>query len=235
MIATIPAPASHPQALVWDGANLRVAGGNIYGVDPETGTVLGQIPGPAGQVQDLAWDGASIWCVSYEPDRIHRLDPSSGSVLSLFATPGSSPVGLAWDGTDLWHSDNDGTFYRVDPSDGSVVSSAPSPFRAGTTMLDWDGEHLWASKLSDKIYQIDTSWHTLNTIHPPAAGPKGIAWDGKNLCNGGWQDDQLCLLDATPAGASFGELILSNTAPVTGKGVDSFPDLARPAVTRLIR
>ena len=217
VIRTIPAPTSGAQGLAWDGSNLWVAWGDIYKVNPANGLVLDRIPGPADDIQGLTWDGSTLWCVSYATDYIYQLDPSDGTVLNSFPSPGSEPIGIAWDGAYLWHSDGNGIFYNLDPSDGSVVSSVLSPLGSSTTMLDWDGQYLWAS-MGGRFYQLDTSnWRTVKYIRVPAAFPKGIAWDGENLWNGGWSDDTLYLLDATPAGAMISGRVLKSGAPIAGK------------------
>jgi hypothetical protein len=217
LLRSIPAPNDGVQGLAWDGSNLWVAWGSIFKIDPVNGSVIAQIPGPAGDLQGLTWDGSTLWCVSYAEDRIYQLDPGDGSVLNSFPSPGPTPIGIAWDSTHLWNSDEDGTFYELDSSDGSIVGSAPSPFGTSTTMLDWDGQYLWAS-MGGRFYQLDTSnWRTLKTIAVPAAWAKGIAWDGENLWNGGYEDDTLYLLDATPAGASVAGRVLKSGAPIAGK------------------
>jgi len=222
VIRTIRLPTSGAQGLAWDGTNLWMAWGDIYKLNPTDGSVLGQIPGPAGDIQDLTWDGSALWCVSYSTDRIYRLNPGSGQVLKSFPSPGSKPIGIAWDGTYLWHSDENGTFYKLRPSDGSVVSSVPSPFDNSTTLLDWDGRYLWAST-DGRFWQFDTSnWQILKTIRVPARWSKGIAWDGENLWNGGFEDDRLYLVDATPAGATIGGRVLKNGSPVVGKKIEIF-------------
>jgi glutamine cyclotransferase len=215
VIKTIPAPANGAQGLAWDGSNLWVVWGDIYKVDPANGSVLAQIPGPAGDIQGLTWDGSTLWCVSYATDYIYQLNPSDGTVLNSFPSPGSQPIGIAWDGAYLWHSDENGILYKLDPSDGSVAGSVPAP-HSSVHMLDWDGQYLWTS--ADRLYQFDTSsWQTLKSIRAPAAFLKGITWDGENLWSGGWEDDTLYLLDATPAGATVGGRVLKNGAPIASK------------------
>jgi hypothetical protein len=217
VIRTIPSPGDGAQGLAWDGTHLWVAWGSIYRLDPSDGSVVSQIPYPAGDIQGLTWDGSSLWCASYATDTIYRLDPNDGSVLQSFPSPASKPIGLAWDGTYLWNSDENGTFYKLDPSDGSVEGSFSSPLGSSTTMLAWDGHHLWAST-GGRFSQFDTSsWQTLKYILVPAQFSKGIAWDGENLWNGGFEDDTLYLIDAVPSGASISGDVLKNGAPIAGK------------------
>jgi len=217
LIKSIPSPASGSQGLAWDGANLWVAWGQIYKINPSNGSVISQIPYPAGDIQDLTWDGSSLWCVSYQTDQIYKLNPATGAVLSSFASPNTKPIGIAWDGTYLWHSDENGFFYKLNPTNGSVVSTYSSPFGNDTTLLEWDGQYLWASG-GDEYTQFDTyDWRVMRTIKTLAAFSKGIAWDGQNIWNGGFNDETLYLIDATPARGTISGTVMKSGSPISNK------------------
>lgn len=197
------------------------------------GDTINAISAPTEDVQGLAWDGSSIWCVSYEADRVYELNPNNGSILNELPTPVPTPIGLAWDGTYPWHSDENGTFYRLLPSDGSMVDSALSLVGESTTLLDWDGEHLWAST-GGVFRQLDTStWRLLKTLRVPAAFPKGIARDGENLWSASFEDENLCLLDGTPEGGSVSGRVLKTGSSIAGKHMLSSRTVTPPTRCRL--
>jgi streptogramin lyase len=184
----IPAPASTPRGITWDGNSLWVVAGldanpEIYQIEPVAGTVLQSFPAPAGQHRGLAWDGSHLWYSSHETARIYRLDPAdNGNVVLEFASPGSTPRGLTWDGTHLWHNDaavSSPVVYRLDPANGDVLGSVASP--VGDPLgLAWDGTHLWTAQHADgrSIVRFDPDGGSVvATIPNPGDLPLGLTVD----------------------------------------------------------
>jgi DNA-binding beta-propeller fold protein YncE len=184
----IPAPASTPNGITWDGSSLWVVAGlldtpEIYQIDPADGTVLQSFPAPAGRHRGLAWDGSHLWYSSHETARIYRLDPAdNGNVVLEFASPGSRPRGLTWDGTHLWHNDaavSSPVVYRLDPTNGDVLDSVASPV-SDPLGLAWDGSHLWTAQFAGdrSIVRFDPdTGSVVATIPNPGDLPLGLTVD----------------------------------------------------------
>jgi hypothetical protein len=189
---TIPAPASTPRGVAWDGTYLWIVAGSdstpeIYQIDPADGAVQQSFPAPAGAHRGLVWDGSHLWYSSHATARIYRLDPSdNGNVVLEFDSPGTLPRGIAWDGTHLWHNDvggrwpnNTPTVYRLDATNGDVLGSIPSPVTDPLGLV-WDGTHLWTAQYRNDrdIVRFDPeSGAAVGAIANPGDLPLGLSVD----------------------------------------------------------
>lgn len=88
-----------------DGALFILAGGKIYKVLPDDGTILAFVPSPDPACRFLAHDGRYLWTANRTKDEFYMLDPDTGKVIAILASPGPYPAGLAWLDGYLWNVD----------------------------------------------------------------------------------------------------------------------------------
>jgi sugar lactone lactonase YvrE len=72
------------------------AGGKIYRVTPDDGTILGYCDAPSKGSECLAHDGSYLWVSDRLNDELYMCRPEDGKVISILASPGPYPAGIAW-------------------------------------------------------------------------------------------------------------------------------------------
>lgn len=82
-----------------------LAGGRVYKVLPEDGTILGSFAAPDGACRCLAYDGTYLWTCNRTKDELYMLCPDGGKVINILKSPGPYPAGLAWQDGQLWTVD----------------------------------------------------------------------------------------------------------------------------------
>jgi len=82
-----------------------LAGGRVYKVLPEDGTILGSFAAPDGACRCLAYDGTYLWTCNRTKDELYMLCPDGGKVINILKSPGPYPAGLAWQDGRLWTVD----------------------------------------------------------------------------------------------------------------------------------
>ncbi len=103
---TFQAPNRRATGLAFnDGTLFILAGGTIYRVLPEDGTILGYYDAPTGSSRCLAHDGSYLWVSDRIKDELYMVQPQSGKVLNILPSPGPYPVGIAWREGYLWNVD----------------------------------------------------------------------------------------------------------------------------------
>ena len=103
---TFQAPSERATGLAFhDGTLFVLAGGTVYRVLPEDGTILGYYDAPTRSSRCLAHDGRYLWVSDRIKDELYMVQPETGKVLGILASPGSFPVGIAWRDGFLWNVD----------------------------------------------------------------------------------------------------------------------------------
>jgi hypothetical protein len=134
---TLPLP---PQAIAYDGADVRVAGGGTptaVKVHASDGAVLATVPAGSSGGTGIVYDGANMWVTSTGGGFVTKIRASDAANLGTFMT-GNNPTGIAFDGSHVWianQSSNSVTKLRA--SDGALVgtiASAPAPRLAHLTV-----------------------------------------------------------------------------------------------------
>ncbi len=141
VVASFPPPfEGHPHGLAWDGSSLWIGeeDGNIYKVDPTTGTAVLTLSVSSeccGDPRGLAWDGQNLWAGFQRTGVIRSYDVATGAVISETASPSSGfQQGVAWDGQALWTTGSDNKIYKLGnaestatPTPAATPSPSPSP------------------------------------------------------------------------------------------------------------
>jgi len=100
------APNVRATGLAWAGEAMFVlAGGKIYKILPEDGTILGYFPAPKGSCRCLTFDGTYLWVSDRISDEIYMVDPDREKVVGILDAPGPYAAGVAWLDHRLWNVD----------------------------------------------------------------------------------------------------------------------------------
>ena len=103
---TFQAPSKRARGLAYaDGTLFILAGGRIYSVLPEDGTILNYFAAPDGASHCLAHDGRYLWVANRIKNEFYMVDPSSGKVLNILDAPGPYPAGIVFIDGHLWNVD----------------------------------------------------------------------------------------------------------------------------------
>ncbi len=103
---TFQAPNSKATGLAFAEETLFIlAGGKIYEVIPEDGTILGYFSAPTSGCRCLAYDGKYLWVADREADEIYMLDAEREKVVGILDAPGPYAAGITWFGGNLWNID----------------------------------------------------------------------------------------------------------------------------------
>ena len=189
-------------SVAWDGEHIWTASigtGQIYELDPVTGTVLKEFPAPGPQPWGMTWDGTYLWVVDFAEKRISKVDPRTGEELATFATPDpkSGCKGVTWDGAYLnvmgWSTP---TVYRMDR--GGSVKATIELDEGAAGGIAWDGTSFWVP--GARIYKFDVEGHVVGWIYPASEGTWDLTWDGRYLwacqrTNENWWDAKLFALE----------------------------------------
>ena len=104
--STFDAPEKKATGLAYaEGTLFVLAGGKVYKVVPEDGTILGYFAAPDKSCSCLAHDGTHLWISNRVKDELYMVHPDSGKALGIVKAPGPYPAGLAWADGHLWNVD----------------------------------------------------------------------------------------------------------------------------------
>jgi len=189
-------------SVAWDGTSIWTAtlNGQIFKLDPVTGSVLQQFKAPGSQPWGMTWDGQHLWVVDFAEKRISKLDPLNGNELASYPTPDPKGgcKGVAWDGAHLnvmgWTSPK---IYRM-KTDGAHVDTIDVELGGNAGGLAWDGTHFWIP--GGKLFQVDAHGKVTGWIYPASEGTWDMTWDGQYLwatqrTNENWADAKLFALE----------------------------------------
>lgn len=198
ILGSFSTPCDSPGDLAWDGAHLWLLDtqtGNLYMLDPQTGSVTRELALDLAEPRGLASDGTGLW-ISDEAERvIRRLDPAGEEMGPSVPVPGTADGrapsrlgGLAWDGTTLWTGTIDGWSSKLQQCDAGTGEVTRWQFSIGYPIaLETDGQHLWSATNSaagdpGRIFQYDYATGAyVSHFDAPGLEPVGLAYDGTNL------------------------------------------------------
>lgn len=187
--------------------------GQVYKLDPNSGTILDQFTLDASTPGAGTWgapsqpwgmsfdDQGKMWLVDFAERKVFKIDPNTKTIEFSFATPNASSggcKGLAWDGTYLnvmgWVNSE---IYQMDRN-GTLVNTIPLD-QGGNGGLAWDGENFWVPT-KGRILKYDFSGHQIGWIYAASEGTWDMAWDGADLwasqrTNENWPDAKIYRLE----------------------------------------
>jgi len=211
---TIPEGAS---GLAYDGTNLYCGiygsnGGDVYQIDPDTGSFALLFTGPQEDAFGLTYDGRDFWTTDHpgsssNPAVAMKLN-RSGDLLDQFDLPAHYMSGIAYDNGDFWvarYYPEPGTLYKVD-SHGTILDEFTAPDNQPWDLCIENGNLWMADYYGDSLYKIDPSSGALLESHPSeGVDPAGVVWDGQFLwyCDNGegFDQDYLYKVDLQGGGA----------------------------------
>lgn len=92
----IASPTSSVTGITSDKQNLWItgAGGYIYSVNTDDGTVLKTFEGPGGELNGLSYNNGYLWTTSRRRDEIYMMDTDMEEVVNILSSPGPHPSGI---------------------------------------------------------------------------------------------------------------------------------------------
>lgn len=192
---SIPGKAS---GLAWDGTNLYSGiygsnGGDVYQIDPATGSATLLFTGPQNDAYGMTHDGTNIWITDHVtsssvPAAAQELD-NTGTIVSQFDLPDHYMSGIAYDNGNFWtatyYPDDPSVIYQVDNT-GAILQQFNFDIPGNDEEQPWDiclqDGDLWiADYYADTLYKVDTSG-TIIEEHPAEnIKPAGVVYDGTYL------------------------------------------------------
>ncbi|MCF7794517.1 MAG: choice-of-anchor D domain-containing protein [Candidatus Cloacimonetes bacterium] len=192
---TIPGKAS---GLAWDGTNLYSGiyganGGEVYQIDPATGSSTLLFTGPQNDSFGMTHDGTNIWITDHVtsssvPATAVELS-NSGTILSQFDLPDHYMSGIAYDSGNFWvatyYPDDPSVVYQVDNT-GTILQQFNFDIPGNDEEQPWDicmqDGDLWiADYYADALYRVDTSGTIIEEHTCENLKPAGIVYDGTYL------------------------------------------------------
>jgi PKD repeat protein len=229
--ATFPIIAD-ASGLAYDGTYLYcgiygVSGGNIYQIDPQTGSYSLLFTGPQDDAYGLTYDGQYLWVTDHPgssstPAKAMKLD-WNGTLLTEFNLPTHYMSGIAYDNGNFWvaqYYPDPGVIYKVDAS-GNILQQFTAPDNQPWDLCIQDGDLWMADYWGDTLYKINKTTGSLIESHASeGVDPAGVVWDGNYLwyCdNGEGAYDFLYKVDLLGAGTPAINVVESfhNYGPVT--------------------
>ncbi|MCH8967880.1 MAG: choice-of-anchor D domain-containing protein [Planctomycetes bacterium] len=216
IVATYAIPEG-ASGLAWDGTNLYCGiygsnGGQVYEIDPDTGSYSLLFTGPQGDAFGLTYDGQYLWTTDHPggsavPAIAMKLD-WNGTVLEQIDLPAHYMSGIAYDNGDFWvarYYSDPSHLFKVDAA-GTVLDDFVAPDNQPWDLCMAEG-YLWmADYWGDALYKIDPATGNMLESHASeGVDPAGIVWDGQYLwyCdNGEGGNDFLYKVDLAGGGTA---------------------------------
>jgi len=223
-------PKTQPNGLAWDGKHLWLSSYMIapalYKIDANNGTVMSKCEPLAAQYRGyggLAYDGKYLWEADGYGGGVYKIDPVSCQVIQKFSSPDKSPRDLAWDGENLWMvGQTSRSIYKIRTSDGAVIDqfkvSLGSCFIQESGLEYADG-FLWLAE-KDALFKINPAdGKVVSTLPLNISRPRGLAWDGKNLLVGSFDEGTITRVDISgpPENSPRADLQLTLSAPASAR------------------
>ena len=149
----LPAGATNPNGIAFDGTNIWTANNNtsnVTRINPATGAGTNYaLPAGATNPGAIAFDGTNIWTANFNSANVTRIDPTTGAGTNYALPAGATyPRGIAFDGISIWTTNdaaNLNNVTRINPGTGAGVNfSLP----AGATYphgIAFDGTNIWTT------------------------------------------------------------------------------------------
>src|SRR6266446_8158678 len=177
---------SYPQAMAFDGANIRVTSGGsqfITKLRASDGALLGTFP--VGTITlGATFDGTYVWLANwgYNANSLTRVRPDDGSVEGVYPIGTYGPYGLIFDGANIWVSTLYSHLVKIRASDGAVLGDYLT--NSGDTPgyhLAFDGANIWVPNANlNTVSKLRASDGELLGTFPVGQYPFGIVFDGSS-------------------------------------------------------
>jgi hypothetical protein len=216
--------------LAWDGTNLYCGiyganGGNVYKIDPSTGTYALLFQGEHGDAFGLTYDGTFLWTTDHQggsstPATALKLN-WSGNVIDQFDLPDHYMSGIVYDGGDFWvtrYYPDPGHLYKVNDV-GVILEEFDGPDDQPWDLSIENGTIWIADYWGDTLYNVDSlSGAVLDSHSSEGIDPSGIVWDGRYLwyCDNGdnFEEDRLYKVDLQGGGSP--QIVIADTTHAFG-------------------
>jgi YVTN family beta-propeller protein len=194
---SVPASESRPpvpretKAMVFDGANLWIAGERLWKLD-SAGEPLIDINLSSKKATGMAFDGENLWIANTAGEITKRSASTGNLILSRgnfdhfdfdlgVKVDDRDLRGVVFDGTDIWVASYDGNaVIKIDRGTGKTIGIYP--VGTGPIGMVFDGTRIWvANNGSNNVTVLQASTGAFIGTYPVGTAPYGLAFDGTSI------------------------------------------------------